>query len=73
MVTAVVVIAVASAYVAMTSDRPYRPRMPEALALSNVQAGAGTQFDPVVVDAFMTCMEHESALAHERDRLAVAQ
>jgi diguanylate cyclase (GGDEF)-like protein/putative nucleotidyltransferase with HDIG domain len=67
------VIAVASAYVAMTSDRPYRPRMPEALALSNVLAGAGTQFDPVVVDAFMTCMEHESAQAQERERLAVAQ
>ena len=42
MVTAVVVIAMASAYVAMTSDRPYRPRMPEVLALSNVQPGAGT-------------------------------
>ena len=46
-------LAVADAYSAMTSDRPYRPGMsvPEALRL--LEAGAGTQWDPACVAAFL--------------------
>ncbi len=55
------IVAVASAFDAMTVGRAYRPaRTPEA-ALAELRACAGTQFDPVVVDAF--CAVHESALA----------
>jgi HD-GYP domain-containing protein (c-di-GMP phosphodiesterase class II) len=46
------VLAVCDAFDAMTSPRPYRERpfsVPEAL--SRIQAGRGTQFDPRVVDA----------------------
>jgi len=46
------IIAVADAYSAMTSDRPYRDAMPSALARHRMVQAAGSQFDPVVVDAF---------------------
>ena len=46
------VIAVCDAYDAMVSDRPYRRAMPKAQALQELARCAGTQFDPVVVDAF---------------------
>lgn len=42
-------IAVVDAYDAMTSDRPYRQRLPQAVAVERMRAGAGTQFDPVLV------------------------
>ncbi|MFN8111830.1 MAG: diguanylate cyclase [Solirubrobacterales bacterium] len=41
------------AYDAMTTDRPYRAAMPEATARAELEAGAGTQFDPQVVKALL--------------------
>jgi HD-GYP domain-containing protein (c-di-GMP phosphodiesterase class II) len=46
------VIAVCDAFGAMTCTRPYRDGMPPARAVAELRAGAGTQFDPAVVDAF---------------------
>jgi putative nucleotidyltransferase with HDIG domain len=46
------IIAVADAYNAMTSDRPYRDAMPTAIARSRLGESASTQFDPVIVEAF---------------------
>jgi HD-GYP domain-containing protein (c-di-GMP phosphodiesterase class II) len=46
------VIAVCDAFSAMTCDRPYRQAMDPAEALDELRSGAGTQFDPAVVDAF---------------------
>jgi HD-GYP domain-containing protein (c-di-GMP phosphodiesterase class II) len=34
----------------MTTDRPYRKRLPQEEALRRLDEGAGTQFDPAVVD-----------------------
>jgi HD-GYP domain-containing protein (c-di-GMP phosphodiesterase class II) len=45
-------IAVADAFDAMTSTRPYRAAMPIEAALDQIRRNAGTQFDPVVTDAF---------------------
>lgn len=45
------VIAVADSFVAMTSDRAYRPRRSPAEALAVLQDGRGVQWDPAVVDA----------------------
>ncbi len=45
------VVAVAAAYSAMTTRRPYRPALAEPDALAELRAGGGTQFDPRVVDA----------------------
>lgn len=47
------VIAVADAYDAMTSDRPYRRAMTKAEAMGELRRCSGTQFDPKVVDAFL--------------------
>lgn len=47
------VIAVADAYDAMTTDRPYRRAMPKEEALRQVKEGAGTQFDPEVAEVFV--------------------
>jgi diguanylate cyclase (GGDEF)-like protein len=44
------IIFVCDAYHAMTTDRPYRKRLPREEALRRLQEGAGTQFDPRVVD-----------------------
>jgi diguanylate cyclase (GGDEF)-like protein/putative nucleotidyltransferase with HDIG domain len=41
------------AYDAMRSDRPYRDAMPAAAAAAELQAGAGSQFDPRIVDALL--------------------
>ena len=43
------ILSVADAFVAMTSERPYRPSMSSSQALAELAANAGTQFDPRVV------------------------
>ena len=45
------IIAVADAYSAMTSDRPYRKAMPVDKALEIMQSEAGSKWDPVVINA----------------------
>jgi len=47
------IIATCDAYHAMTSNRSYRQAMPEADAIQELHAGAGTQFDPEVVKALV--------------------
>jgi HD-GYP domain-containing protein (c-di-GMP phosphodiesterase class II) len=47
------VLSVADAFVAMTSERPYRKALSESEALEELQKESGTQFDPAVVDAFL--------------------
>jgi|GEM_PF-3234915 len=46
------IIAVADAYEAMTSDRPYRQAYPQGEAVRRLREAAGSQFDPELVDAF---------------------
>ena len=46
------ILSVADAYDAMASDRAYRQRMAEGLILEIIQQGAGSQFDPQIVDVF---------------------
>ena len=46
------IVAVCDAYDAMTSDRSYRAAMPARAAIAELHRSAGTQFDPVVVEAF---------------------
>jgi putative nucleotidyltransferase with HDIG domain len=47
------IIAVADAFDAMTSDRPYRSAMSVAEAVHEIKQGAGTQFDPAIITAFL--------------------
>jgi putative nucleotidyltransferase with HDIG domain len=46
------VIAVTDAYDAMTSDRPHRAAISHEAAIEELMAGAGSQFDTEVVEAF---------------------
>jgi HD-GYP domain-containing protein (c-di-GMP phosphodiesterase class II) len=48
------IISVADAFDAMTSDRPYRRGLPLQRALAELRRGAGRQFDPKVVRAFLS-------------------
>lgn len=47
------VVAVADAFHAMISDRPYRKAIAPRRALEILQAGRGTQWDPLIVDAML--------------------
>jgi hypothetical protein len=60
------IIAVADAYNAMTSDRPYRDAMPSRVARLRLGQAAGTQFDTSIVVAFEAVL----ATASEDYRLA---
>jgi HD-GYP domain-containing protein (c-di-GMP phosphodiesterase class II) len=52
------IILVADAFEAMTSDRPYSPGIPVTEALAELEACAGSQFDPEVVDRLAGLVEH---------------
>lgn len=51
------ILAIIDAYDAMTSDRPYRKAMSREAAISELRAGAGTQFDPNLVGVFIQMIE----------------
>jgi putative nucleotidyltransferase with HDIG domain len=46
------IVAVADAYDAIITDRPYRRGRPPWQAIEEIRKGSGTQFDPIVVEAF---------------------
>ena len=48
------IIAIADAFQAMQSDRPYRKALPREKALELIISERGKQFDPQIVDAFMS-------------------
>jgi len=47
------ILAVADTFDAMTSDRPYRNRLPDEVAFEELERFSSRQFDPDVVDAFL--------------------
>jgi len=59
------IIGVCDAFDAMISKRPYRKAMSVEEARAELRQNAGSQFDPLVVDAFCTVME-------ERERFFLA-
>jgi diguanylate cyclase (GGDEF)-like protein len=60
------IIRVCSAYVAMTSHRPYREALTEADALNELMRLAGTEYDATVVRVFVARIRDE----HEAERAA---
>lgn len=50
------ILAVADAYEAMVADRIYRPGIGSLRARAELEKGSGTQFDPIVVEAFLRCL-----------------
>jgi putative nucleotidyltransferase with HDIG domain len=57
-------LAVADVYDAMTSDRPYRRGLPPRDVAAHIASAAGTDFDPVVVEAFLQAFRDQT-LGHE--------
>src|SRR6266567_3574970 len=55
------IVSVCDAYHAMTSTRPYRQRRTPEFALAQLEAGKGTQFDPIIVDYFIQMMRKRQA------------
>jgi putative nucleotidyltransferase with HDIG domain len=56
------IIAVADTFDAITSDRPYRQKKMAEVAIQIIKDNSGTQFDPIVVSAFL--------LAYRKGKLA---
>ena len=52
------ILGVAEAFDAMTSERAYAERMSVRQARTELEAGAGTQFDPRVVAALFEALDH---------------
>ncbi|MGV8121973.1 MAG: HD domain-containing phosphohydrolase [Candidatus Xenobiia bacterium LiM19] len=53
------IISITDAFDAMISDRPYRKGMPVQEAMKEIKKGAGTQFDPTLVEAFLKVVEKQ--------------
>lgn len=51
------IVAVSDVYDALTTKRPYKEAWPSEKAVALIRDKAGTQFDPVVVEAFLTVEE----------------
>jgi putative two-component system response regulator len=64
------IVAVVDVYDALTSDRPYRPALAHDNALALMCTGKGTQFDAVVLDAFLSALEETDAGRTRRQAVA---
>ena len=60
------VIFVCDAFHAMTTDRPYRKRLSVDEACRRLRESAGTQFDPEVVDVFLSLPWDDVAVDEQR-------
>ncbi|MBN1862172.1 MAG: response regulator [Dehalococcoidales bacterium] len=66
------VLAVADAFDAMTSERPYRETPGPEIAVAEIERGAGSQFDPKVVAAFMAVRGSFGPALEEHSSLVAA-
>jgi putative two-component system response regulator len=57
------ILSVADAYDALTSKRPYRDALSHEDAVAVLEESAGTQFDPVIVRAFLSSRAQDPAAA----------
>ena len=51
------ILSVVDCFDALTSDRPYRPRLTDEQALAIVRERRGTMYDPIVVDTFTSACD----------------
>jgi len=62
------ILAVADAFAAMTSERPYSRALSYDEALEEIKLGAGTQFDPRLAEAFYSAIRRQPQLNTETER-----
>lgn len=70
------IIGLADCFDAMTSTRTYRQALPFEVALLEIRRGAGTQFDPVLADAFLRIGEprlRELLSNHQPQNLSIIE
>ncbi len=65
------IINVVDAYYAMTTDRPYRKALPRDKAVVEIRHNAGGQFDPEVVEVFLSAVTEEPADATTKRRILI--
>jgi HD-GYP domain-containing protein (c-di-GMP phosphodiesterase class II) len=53
------ILAVADSFEAMTAERAYRSGLSEEEAAAELKAGAGTQWDPAVIEVFLEVLEEQ--------------
>ena len=54
------ILAIADAYEAMTSNRPYRKAISKERAVDEIRKYAGLQFDPLIADIFVESLGDEN-------------
>jgi len=59
------ILAVADSYSAMTTDRPYRAGLSIETAIDELKKGSGKQFDPEVVNVFLSCFHGDGGSSEE--------
>jgi len=62
------ILAVADAFEAMTSDRPYRSALSKSEAAKEIRRESGSQFDPKVVEALLRVVEKEKPKRKEKKK-----
>jgi putative nucleotidyltransferase with HDIG domain len=60
------IVAVADAFNAMISHRPYRKAMSVTQAVGTLMDGRGTQWDPMIVDVMVTAVKPQQAVAQDK-------
>jgi diguanylate cyclase (GGDEF)-like protein/putative nucleotidyltransferase with HDIG domain len=60
------ILAITAAFAAMTSIRPYAETLSQEAALEEIERGAGTQFDPALVEVFLASVKRAPSLSEER-------
>ncbi|MEO8458778.1 MAG: HD domain-containing phosphohydrolase [Chloroflexota bacterium] len=66
------ILAVTDAFDAMTSDRPYRSAISIGEAVAELRRCSGSQFDAVVVDAFVRALGRNATPSHSRSPVVPA-
>ncbi|MDP9362714.1 MAG: HD domain-containing protein [Chloroflexota bacterium] len=67
------VLALADSFSAMVDDRPYRSAMPIEEAIAAIRAGAGSQFDPALVEPFVATVEQWAVEARAAEEGALGR
>ena len=61
------IFAVADCFDAIVSDRPYRPSLGTGRAIELIREGAGTHFDPRIVEVFLRITSSDGKEPHSRE------
>lgn len=65
------IINVADAYYAMITDRPYRRALEKDKAIAEIRKNAGSQFDPEVVEVFLSIINQEGSDTTLKKRILI--